>query len=115
MTWLSRQSGAVYRLPTSAEWVRAANAGANGGGLDANCQKPGVSAGLLPVNSGEHNAWGLYNYDGNVQEWVRGDNGLEARGGDYIDSFSLCKPTTARAQTGTPDPVTGFRVLREIK
>lgn len=115
MTWLSHQSGAVYRLPTSAEWVRAANAGANGGSLDANCQKPGVSAGLLPVNSGEHNAWGLYNYDGNVQEWVRGDNGLEARGGDYIDSFSLCKPSTARAQTGAPDPVTGFRVLREIK
>lgn len=115
LTWLSHQSGAVYRLPTSAEWVRAANAGASGGGLDANCQKPGVSAGLLPVNSGEHNAWGLYNYDGNVQEWVRGDNGLEARGGDYSDSFSLCKPTTARSQTGAADPVTGFRVLREIK
>jgi serine/threonine protein kinase len=115
LNWLSRQSGAVYRLPTAAEWVRAANAGNNGGGLDANCQKTGVSAGLLPVNSGEHNAWGLYNYDGNVQEWVRGDKGLEARGGDYSDSFSLCKPTTARAQSGVPDPVTGFRVLREIK
>jgi hypothetical protein len=115
LTWLSRQSGAVYRLPSAAEWVRAANAGNDGGSLDANCQKPGVSAGLLPVNSGEHNAWGLYNYDGNVQEWVRGGNGLEARGGAYSDSFSLCKPTTARAQTGTPDPVTGFRVLREIK
>ena len=115
LTWLSRQSGAVYRLPTADEWVRAANAGTNGGGLDANCQKPGVSAGLLPVNSGVHNAWGLYNYDGNVQEWVRGDNGLQARGGNYSDSFSLCKPTTARAQTGAPDPLTGFRVLREIK
>ena len=115
LSWLSRQSGAVYRLPTATEWVYAANAGNGGGGQDANCQKPGVSAGLLPVNSGEHNAWGLYNYDGNVQEWVRGDNGLQARGGDYTDSFSQCKPTTARAQSGAPDPVTGFRVLREIK
>ncbi|MDE2049666.1 MAG: protein kinase [Gammaproteobacteria bacterium] len=115
LTWLSRQSGAVYRLPTAAEWVYAANAGSDGGTLDANCQKPGISAGLLPVNSGEHNVWGLYNYDGNVQEWVRGQNGLQARGGDYTDSFSLCKPATARAQSGAPDPVTGFRVLREIK
>ncbi|MGH8294291.1 MAG: protein kinase domain-containing protein [Steroidobacteraceae bacterium] len=115
LTWLSRQSGAVYRLPTAAEWVYAANAGHDGGALDANCQKPGVSAGLLPVNSGEHNAWGLYNYDGNVQEWVRGKGGLQARGGDYRDRFSMCKPATARAQSGAPDPVTGFRVLREIK
>ncbi|MFI4886643.1 MAG: protein kinase [Steroidobacterales bacterium] len=113
--WLSRQAGAVYRLPTAAEWVYAADAGNGGDRLDANCQKPGISAGLLPVNSGEHNAWGLYNYDGNVQEWVRGENGLQARGGDYTDSFSQCTPTTARAQTGAPDAVTGFRVLREIK
>jgi serine/threonine protein kinase len=115
LAWLSSQSGAVYRLPTAAEWVYAANAGSDVSGLDANCQKPGVSAGLLPVNSGEHNAWGLYNFDGNVQEWVRADNGLQARGGDYTDSLSQCKPTTARAQSGAPDPVTGFRVLREIK
>jgi serine/threonine protein kinase len=115
VTWLSHQSGAVYRLPTSAEWVYAANAGGDGGSLDANCQKAGVSAGLLPVASGEHNAWGLYNYDGNVQEWVRGNNGLQARGGDYTDNLSVCKPTTARVQTGTADAVTGFRVLREIK
>jgi non-specific serine/threonine protein kinase len=115
MAWLSSQSGAVYRLPTAAEWVYAANAGSDVSGLDANCQKPGISAGLLPVNSGEHNAWGLYNFDGNVQEWVRGDNGLQARGGDYTDSLSQCKPATARAQSGAPDPVTGFRVLREIK
>jgi serine/threonine protein kinase len=115
LAWLSHQSGAVYRLPTASEWVYAANAGSDGGALDANCQKSGVSAGLLPVASGEHNAWGLYNYDGNVQEWVRGTNGLQARGGDYTDSFSQCKPTTSRAQSGAPDPVTGFRVLREIK
>lgn len=115
LAWLSSRSGAVYRLPSSAEWVYAANAGGDGGSLDANCQKSGVSAGLLPVNSGEHNAWGLYNFDGNVQEWVRDASGLQARGGDYTDSFSQCKPSTARAQNGAPDPVTGFRVLREIK
>jgi serine/threonine protein kinase len=115
LTWLSRQSGAVYRLPTAAEWVYAANAGGGGAGVDVNCQKPGISAGLLPIDSGAHNAWGLYNYDGNVQEWVRGPAGLQARGGDYADGFAQCQPSTARAQSGAPDRLTGFRVLREIK
>ncbi len=114
--WLSRKSGALYRLPTAAEYVYAADAGTSGGeDHDANCRKPGVAATLLPVNSGEPNAWGLYNFDGNVQQWVRSAGRLQARGGDYRDSFSECKPTTARPQSGAPSAVTGFRVLREIK
>lgn len=114
--WLSRKSGAVYRLPTAAEYVYAADAGTSGGeDLNANCRKPGVAATLLPVNSGEPNAWGLYNFDGNVQQWVRSAGRLQARGGDYRDSFSECKPSTARPQSGAPSAVTGFRVLREIK
>jgi len=114
--WLSRKSGAVYRLPTAAEYVYAADAGTSGGeNPDANCRKPDVAVTLLPVNSGEPNAWGLYDVDGNVQQWVRSGSKLQARGGDYRDSFSDCKPTTARPQTGAPSGVTGFRVLREIK
>ena len=114
--WLSRKSGAVYRLPTAAEYVYAADAGTSGGrSMDANCRKSGVAATVLPVNSGSPNAWGLYNFDGNVQQWVRTGSGLQARGGDYRDSYSECTPATARPQSGAPSAVTGFRVLREIK
>jgi Protein kinase domain/Sulfatase-modifying factor enzyme 1 len=116
LRWLSRESGAVYRLPSAAEYVYAAEAGSSGGEqLDANCEKSGLAASLLPVNSGDPNAWGLYNFDGNVQQWVRSGSELEARGGDYQDGFSQCKPSTARPQSGAPSAVTGFRVLREIK
>lgn len=114
--WLSHASGAAYRLPSAAEYVYAADAGTPGGqNQDANCRKPGVAATLLPVNSGAPNAWGLYDSDGNVQQWVRSGKQLQVRGGDYRDSFSQCKPSTSRAQSGTPSPVTGFRVLRVIK
>jgi serine/threonine protein kinase len=116
LNWLSHETGAVYRLPTAAEYVYAAEAGSSGDEqLDANCEKPGVGATLLPVNSGEPNAWGLYNFDGNVQQWVRSGSELQARGGDYQDSFSDCKPTTVRPEGGTPSALTGFRVLRQIK
>ena len=116
LAWLSRESGAVYRLPTSAEWVYAAEAGTPGGEHhDANCEKPGITVSMLPVSSGDHNAWGLYNYSGNAQEWVRSGAGVEARGGAYTDSFSNCTPTEVRPQSGAPDAITGFRVLREVR
>ncbi|MGH8217750.1 MAG: protein kinase domain-containing protein [Steroidobacteraceae bacterium] len=116
LTWLSRETGAVYRLPSSTEWLYAAEAGAAGGGhQDANCEKPGVSVSMLPVSSGAHNAWGLYNFDGNAQEWVRSAGAVQARGGAYTDSFSQCTPEKVRAQSGAPDAITGFRVLREVK
>lgn len=116
LAWLSQQSGATYRLPTAAEWTYAADAGTPGGEHhDANCEKPGISTSLLPVRSGDHNSWGLYNYAGNAQEWVRSGTGVAARGGAYTDSFSQCTPAASRPHTGAPDPVTGFRVLRELK
>lgn len=114
--WLSRETGALYRLPTAAQYVYAADAGAKGAPIEnANCRKPGVAASLLPVNSGSPNAWGLYNPYGNVQQWVRHGSQLQARGGDYRDSFSECTPSAARAQSGAPSAVTGFRVVRQIQ
>lgn len=114
--WLSRETGAIYRLPTAAQYVYAADAGAQGAPIEnANCRKPGVAASLLPVNSGSPNAWGLYNPYGNVQQWVRHGSQLQARGGDYRDSFSECTPAAARAQSGAPSAVTGFRVVRQIQ
>lgn len=121
MDWLSQVTGATYRLPTDSEWTQAANA--QGGATDrssVNCviqfggkQVRGFS--LDTVLSGTPNAWGVYNYAGNAQEWVRSGSSVSARGGAYSDNVSQCTPATSRPHSGSADPITGFRVLREIK
>jgi len=123
LEWLSQTSGATYRLPTDAEWTFAANAqgAADPGGLrSVNCvmqangtQVAGFS--LQNVTSGTPNAWGLYNYAGNAQEWVQTGGAVTARGGAYSDPLSQCTASSSRPHSGNADPVTGFRVLREIK
>ena len=92
--WLSQRAGALYRLPTEAEWEYAARAGAqiaryfgdasqceyaNGLGLEAkgvaakdwklvNCSDNYVYT--APVGSFKPNAFGLYDMLGNVYEWT---------------------------------------------
>jgi len=78
--WLSGETGAVYRLPSEAEWEYAGRAGSTssyawGGSVGegmANCrgcttQNPNAPAvvGSFPVN-----AFGLHDLQGNVWEWV---------------------------------------------
>ena len=119
--WLSQKTGGVYRLPTDVEWSYAANA--NGGAADrssVNCvvevngQKlRGLN--LEAVKSGATNAWGLYNSVGNAQEWVRSGTSVSVRGGAFSDNVSQCTPTASHPHPGSPDPLTGFRVLRELK
>ncbi|NKC12289.1 MAG: protein kinase [Gammaproteobacteria bacterium] len=118
--WLSKLSGATYRLPNEAEWVHAANAGGEQPKRDFNCtvvignqQLKGVS--LTGYKSGSPNGWGLINYLGNAQELVTtGDGGLAARGGMYQDKLNRCTVDLSRSHDGTPDAVTGFRLVRLI-
>ncbi|MEN1728804.1 MAG: SUMF1/EgtB/PvdO family nonheme iron enzyme [Pseudomonadota bacterium] len=82
LPWLRTETGRPYRLPTEAEWQYAAQAGASGPtpwaqGFD--CQSArfgymsgecGAVVGSLPVKSFPPNAWGLYDMQGNVWEFV---------------------------------------------
>ncbi len=121
LAWISSVSGAVYRLPTSDEWTHAVHAGgANADRSSINCSveiggKKVRGLALEPVQSGTANQWGLFNYLGNAQEWVVGDSFIAARGGAYSDNVSTCTPELTRVHPGSADPVTGLRVLREIR
>ncbi|MEM9057153.1 MAG: SUMF1/EgtB/PvdO family nonheme iron enzyme, partial [Pseudomonadota bacterium] len=119
--WLSGVTGAEYRLPTASEWEHAASAGGKQPGRDFNCQIRDISGqlvkglGLVSVNSGDRNGWGLYNYVGNAQEWVRSGGSVVARGGAYTDSLSNCEISLSRSHSGQPDEVTGFRLVRALR
>ena len=82
VSWLSRETGETYRLPTEAEWEYAARAGTttkyswgNEIGVNrANCDGCGSqwdNSRTAPVGSFAANPWGLYDMHGNVWERVQ--------------------------------------------
>ena len=117
-SWLSERTGKTYRLPTREEWQYAANANGKQPKKDVNCrlsigEKLIKGTGIVSVNSGKSNGWGLKNYVGNVQEWVLDGSTSYARGGAYTDNYSQCDISLERQHSGNADNTTGFRLIRE--
>jgi len=120
VTWLSKVTGAQYRIPNDGEWTYAVTA--QGGNPDLSSVNCLVEIGGKkmrgdapePVQSGTSNTWGLYNTLGNVQEWVLSGTSTLVRGGAFSDSLSSCTPDFKRAHLDAGDAITGLRVVREI-
>ena len=116
VSWLSRRTGATYRLPSEAEWERAAVGsqpgcyayGTGGTGNEATC----------PVGSYGANAAGLSDMVGNVWEWTsdcwEGDCGRRVvRGGSWGSVAEALRPgARGGASAADRDSGVGFRVSR---
>jgi formylglycine-generating enzyme required for sulfatase activity len=97
----SHKDGYHYRLPTEAEWEYAARAGTTGahaGNVDQMAwYDRNAGSQMHPVGQKQANAWGLYDMEGNVREWVQ-------------DWFG---PYESNSSTDPVGPDTGnFHVLR---
>lgn len=136
--WLSQKTGKQYRLPTDEEWEYAARAGTTtrypwgdvpshdfaNYGTEQCCT--GAIAGndkwenTAPVGSFPPNAWGLYDMQGNVWEWVENcsdsactQRGL--RGGSWNSYPDLLRSANRNENNPLKRPINyGFRVVRNL-
>ena len=116
LSWLSGTAGATYRLPTEAEWERAA-AGSQRG---CDHERTG-NLSTCTVGSYGANAAGLSDMVGNLWEWTEdcweGDCGLRvARGGSWLNDAEYQRPgSRARERADYRNGnIVGFRVARML-
>ena len=114
VSWLSRRTGATYRLPTEAEWERA-SAGTPGGVV---CGSGGIN-GTCPVGSYDANAAGLSDMVGNLREWTsdcwEGDCALRiVRGGSWVFTDTLRPGERIGTSAGNRLSGFGLRVSRPL-
>ena len=123
VSWLSRTAGATYRLPTEAEWERAA-AAVNGHSYFPYLRSCAIArtgnSGTCPVGSHGPNAAGLSDMVGNLWEWTEecweGDCGPRVlRGGSWFNRAERLH-SGARLWFGTDGRAYtfGFRVARTL-
>ena len=113
VSWLSRRTGAAYRLPSEAEWERAA------AGSQAGCYITRTGTlGTCPVGTYSSNAAGLSDMVGNLWEWMsdcwEGNCGRRVvRGGSWLNPAEVLRPG-ARLwfAAGLRGISQGFRVSR---
>lgn len=140
-SWLSARTGKHYRLATEAEWQYACRAGSSkvfgvaddAAGLKEYAWFADDSDGAPhEVAKKKPNAWGLYDMQGNVLEWVVGSDGQPTTcGGSWRDTADQCKPESTQKQDPSwnktdpqvpkskwwlsDGPMVGFRVVCEVE
>jgi formylglycine-generating enzyme required for sulfatase activity len=133
--WLSKKTGKKYRLPTEAEWMRAASLAGSTPVSDATAWHSGnASSRTHPVATKAADGLGLFDLWGNAAEWVTATSadGNEApitRGGSFRDKLETLGPGTRALQDDSwnerdpqlpksrwwlsDGPFVGFRLVRE--
>jgi formylglycine-generating enzyme required for sulfatase activity len=133
--WLSAKTGKAYRLPTEAEWVRAATLAAGGGGAPRDAvtwHRDNAKGTTHPVGTRQPDLLGLSDLFGNAAEWVVPADGKRVtRGGSFRDapedtgpraraeqdsSWNERDPQLPKSRWWLSDgPFVGFRVVSDGK
>jgi formylglycine-generating enzyme required for sulfatase activity len=102
--WLSARTGKIYRLPTEAEWLRAAELAVGQEGIAAGRRdalawhQRNAGAKTHPTAAKQADALGLFDLFGNAAEWVATDGELVTRGGSFRDPPEKIGPTARAVQ-----------------
>jgi len=133
--WLSAKTGRRYRLPTDAEWSRAASLALGATTLDSDrldslaWLRPNAGGATHPVRAKGPDGLGLHDLLGNAAEWVvLSDGSAVLRGGSFRDpaervqadarsrqaeSWNESDPQIPKSRWWLSDgPFAGFRIVR---